>query len=348
MKWLTIKKHGFDITRKEPAIQQLPVHLPGSNTPQFHHRNGNHSTTSLLDCYFLRADALHHLSYEQYYEQFVLYPYNPNSPLTDRDFIEKTSQGTIQKKASHHIHDIIIARVTSVPPNCGELFYLHALLLHHTATSFDDLHTIDNVLLPTFHEAATRLGLFTDEQEGHFMMEEAVESLRTPAQLHFLFYLIISEGYPAMPLWNDFCIPMSADHITRLHNNDLGFQATLNDIAHYLAPSHKKMSDFGLPDPIHRTREVADEIAYLDSHHSMFIAESDNLRMQLNAKQMNIFSTIYDTATRGTTSGFMAFIEGRPGRGKTFLIRALASTLHANDHIILIVGTSALSAIAYH
>ncbi|KAI5991771.1 hypothetical protein EDC04DRAFT_2583255, partial [Pisolithus marmoratus] len=70
--------------------------------------------------------------------------------------------------------------------------------------------------------------------------------------------------------------------------------------------------------------------------------------MQLNAEQMNIFSTIYDTATRGTTSGFMAFIEGRPGRGKTFLIRALASTLRANDHIILIVGTSALSAIAYH
>ena len=43
----------------------------------------------------------------------------------------------------------------------------------------------------------------------------------------------------------------------------------------------------------------------------------------------------------------MFFIEGQLGRGKTFLINALTAILHVKGNIILIVGTSALSAIAY-
>ncbi|KAF9232084.1 hypothetical protein BU15DRAFT_32498, partial [Melanogaster broomeanus] len=43
----------------------------------------------------------------------------------------------------------------------------------------------------------------------------------------------------------------------------------------------------------------------------------------------------------------MFFIEGRPGRGKTFLIKAFSSMLRAQHHIVLIVGSSALSAVAY-
>ncbi|KAG1838443.1 hypothetical protein DFJ58DRAFT_668368, partial [Suillus subalutaceus] len=43
----------------------------------------------------------------------------------------------------------------------------------------------------------------------------------------------------------------------------------------------------------------------------------------------------------------MFFVEGRPGRGKTFMVNALSSTLRAEGHIILIVGSSALCATAY-
>jgi hypothetical protein len=48
-----------------------------------------------------------------------------------------------------------------------------------------------------------------------------------------------------------------------------------------------------------------------------------------------------------TAQNNMFFIEGRPGRGKTFMVNALSCMLHASGHIILIVGSSALCATAY-
>ncbi|KAG1904000.1 uncharacterized protein F5891DRAFT_896432, partial [Suillus fuscotomentosus] len=43
----------------------------------------------------------------------------------------------------------------------------------------------------------------------------------------------------------------------------------------------------------------------------------------------------------------MFFVEGQPGRGKMYMVNALASTLRASGHIILIVGSSALCTTAY-
>ncbi|KAG2071989.1 hypothetical protein BDR04DRAFT_963678, partial [Suillus decipiens] len=41
------------------------------------------------------------------------------------------------------------------------------------------------------------------------------------------------------------------------------------------------------------------------------------------------------------------FVDSRPGRGKTFMVNALASTLRAAGHIILTVGSSALCSTVY-
>ncbi|KAF8439447.1 hypothetical protein L210DRAFT_791192, partial [Boletus edulis BED1] len=44
----------------------------------------------------------------------------------------------------------------------------------------------------------------------------------------------------------------------------------------------------------------------------------------------------------------LSFIEGHLGRGKTYLIQTTLAALHADFHIVLVVGTSALSTIVYH
>jgi len=74
------------MTRKEPAVECLPVHLPGQNTPQFRHNDGQHSSTSLLHHYFLRSPLLHNLTYEQYFEQFVLYSYIDGQPINANEY----------------------------------------------------------------------------------------------------------------------------------------------------------------------------------------------------------------------------------------------------------------------
>lgn len=143
---------GFNITHKEPSVDCLPVHLLGENIPQFHHHAGTHSSTSLLNWYFLHSDALTHLQYEEYFEQFVLYPFNENTIVTDHDFIEKDPPAVRRKKASCHITPgQKVVQITTITPNWGEIFYIHALLLHHPATSFKNLHTINSTLFHSFH-----------------------------------------------------------------------------------------------------------------------------------------------------------------------------------------------------
>ena len=64
-------------------------------------------------------------------------------------------------------------------------------------------------------------------------------------------------------------------------------------------------------------------------------------------EQRQIFDFIWNDIAEEENAMHQFFIEGRPGRGKTFLIQTLLLRYRAEDHIILIVGTSALSAIAY-
>lgn len=119
---------GFKITRKEPAVECLPVHLPHRNIPQFRQAGGQRSSTSSLDRYFLRSHALLHLHYEEYHELYLMYPYHPGNPLTERDFLEEEHAGIARKKASRCASREKIVRIVNMNPNAGELFYLRTLL----------------------------------------------------------------------------------------------------------------------------------------------------------------------------------------------------------------------------
>lgn len=108
------------------------------------------------------------------------------------------------------------------------------------------------------------------------------------------------------------------------------------------------MADFSLREPVVRTREVAEELVFLNRNSNRFRTESQQLRAQLNEEQSLVFDTIYSAITQHALYAHMPhtmfFVEGRPG---CFLIKALAASLRAQSLIVLIAGTSALSAVAY-
>lgn len=335
---------NFEITRKEPSVQSLPVHLPGQNTPQFRH-DGNRSSTSLLDRYFLRPPHLAHLRYEEYYEAYILYPFIPGQALRQHECLEQRKAGVIQKKIARRQQQDKIARIDTVPLRSGEVFYLRSLLLHKSAVSFTDLRTNNGNIFGTFHEAASDFGLFDNHQEGFLTLQEAVDSLRTPAQLRFLFAQILLEGYPATPLWERFRDALSLDHIVRLANDANGYNFALQQIDDILSHSGKHLDHFGIQLPQRRTAELISEDRFLATNHRSFEAERDNMCEALNAEQRHIFDVICDGIDSRRNATF--FVEGRPGRGKTFMINALSSTLWAAGHIVIVVGSSALCATAY-
>ena len=77
---------GFHITTKTPAVCALPVHLPGENIPQFLKED----SASLLIHYFHRPNLpqFDHLTYIQYNQQYVFYPYNEHTILANDEFLE--------------------------------------------------------------------------------------------------------------------------------------------------------------------------------------------------------------------------------------------------------------------
>ncbi|KAG1871218.1 hypothetical protein DFJ58DRAFT_722647 [Suillus subalutaceus] len=217
--------------------------------------------------------------------------------------------------------------------------------IHKSATSFTDLHTINGHVFDTFHEAASDLGLFNNLQEGFLTLQEAVDSLRTPSQLRFLFAQILLEGYPATPLWEKFKDALSLDHVVRLANDVNGQNFALQQIDDILSHNGRHLDHFRIYLPQRRTAELLSEDHFLTANQATFEAERDNMCASLNPEQRHIFDVICDGIDSRRDATF--FIEGRPGHGKMFMINALSSTLRAAGHIVLIVGSSALYATAY-
>ena len=179
-------------------------------------------------------------------------------------------------------------------------------------------------------------------------MQEAIKCLEhTPSQLCFLFAQIILEGYPASPIWNKFQYSISINFILTLGDHHLGYNCVLLHIKDFLSHAGKHLSDFRLEDVQQLSPEVESEYAFVRQHHQDFVDEASHYQMSLNEEQNQLFHQMLDAMTSGHPNHASFFVEGKPGWGKTFAVRALASTLHSMDRIILIISSSAFCAKAY-
>jgi hypothetical protein len=126
--------HGF---QKYPKGTSCPVHLPGSQmNHQYHQNNGEHSSLSNLNQYFIRPNrsftimgVTHHfndITYSEYFSLFCLTRHDANNDLRQGYFWERVvihglpSMHVILRNAAHR-H---LSRLEPVQPSQGELFYL--------------------------------------------------------------------------------------------------------------------------------------------------------------------------------------------------------------------------------
>ena len=77
----------MDISRKEPGVMHLPIHLPGQNRSQFFRADDSQSSMSLLLRYFRRPEALAVLKYTDYFEQYSL-TQDDGTPLDSGEYRE--------------------------------------------------------------------------------------------------------------------------------------------------------------------------------------------------------------------------------------------------------------------
>ncbi len=76
---------GLEISRKEPGVVRLPVHLPNQNRRQYIQKNRQQSEVSALMHYFARPHTppFHKMTYIKYYENYRLISANINAQPSD-------------------------------------------------------------------------------------------------------------------------------------------------------------------------------------------------------------------------------------------------------------------------
>jgi hypothetical protein len=338
---------GYDISRKEPGVMHLPIHLPGQNRPQFFHADDSQSSMSLLLRYFRRPQALAALKYTDYFEQYSLIK-DDNTPLGPEEYQETPYSQYPSLRICPRKKEAE-SRIDSVRPGTGELFYLRALLMTQAAMSFEGLRTIDGHIYPTFSEAARALGLFQNQNEAIVAMEDAIADFKSPAQLRFLFTHLILEGGPAPEMWSKFLPSLIEDYIDSDHlSEELAVNKALLHISDLLGENGKTLQHFALPEPDQLPDIVMEEITAFAPFRAELNRSADSMIDSMIEEQSSLYSELYHAVMNPhESSSHLFFLEGKAGRGKSWVVQALCAKLRSQGKVVLIAGSTALSVCSY-
>ncbi|OWZ12200.1 LOW QUALITY PROTEIN: Helitron helicase [Phytophthora megakarya] len=246
-----------------------------------------------------------------------------------------------------------LGRVVHVSPQDPELFYLRLLLCYRRRpTSFEDLRTIDNVMYPTFHEAAMAAGYLENDREWEECLLEASYE-RMPYQLRQLFGTILSTGImgtrtslvyslPGSPLglWERFKSDLSEDFQRglRMDADDRKVEfKTLKSLDNILRINGKTLENYGLP-VLEDYREEADA-----NEQDTGGLTTAAMVTRLNPNQQDIFDQVISAVESPEVGQTLFFVGGPGGTGKSFLIEQLLAKVRLEGGVAIAVASSGIA-----
>ena len=199
---------------------------------------------------------------------------------------------------------------------------------------------------------AIALGLFPKDGEAQFAMREAIASSYSLGQLRFLFAtVLIHMPGDSKALYDEFLPEMSWD-LKLIPELAYGgwLNAVLQSIQGYLSSQGSSLTSFKLPMPTLRPSELDDElVAFYSSAVEMqeFVRKT---RAQFNAEQAQVYTKLEAVVVQSridVSTPQLHFVDGKAGRGKTFLMHCLVTQFRAEGNAVLVVGTTGLSIVHY-
>ncbi|UYV62947.1 hypothetical protein LAZ67_2002586, partial [Cordylochernes scorpioides] len=264
-----------------------------------------------------------------------------------------------QKRGLPHAHILIILAAEaklqkaeffsfpSVSVKEQERYYLRLLLLNvKAAQSFDDLKTVDEILYPSFREAALARGLFLDDSVWKSTLEDGVV-MNMPKQLRELFSYICVFGPPAKlrKLWDEFKPHMCEDFCRKHHPNDdacthcEGYaMKEINDI---FLGHRVNYNEYGLPVPAWNIPDVPCSEEYISDTEVLLAADKME---SFNAEQTAAYDQIMAAVKDVTMRPNCFFIDGPGGSGKTYLYTTLMHSVSGMNQVVLPAATTGIAA----
>jgi len=352
---------GYNITKKTPSVTSLPVHGPNTiHNRRYATRRGTGSL-SALERYFFRPDGSFNVNgsvrnfsdllYSEYFQLFRLQSYDPIQAvkhpewLLERQLPSDVPPMHIILRSHKKRH---VTRLQPVRLSLGDVFYLRVLLQNRPTHSFEDLRTVNGTTHQTFQQACIALGLFSDETEAEYCFTEAVESLRTPFQMRLLFIHMLTNECIRVPatIWEKFKNALSEDF--KVYNGGnwaLAYSSALLDIAENLREHGKSPEHYGLPQAEYSGSEVFAEIQRWAPQIPQLLSDAEYALTLFNPEQLQVFQVVWDAVQQSRP--LCIFVDGRAGRGKTFLVNALCSAVRGHQKIVLATASSGFAAQLY-
>ncbi|KAH1035115.1 hypothetical protein GYH30_055197, partial [Glycine max] len=351
--YLDCRIFAFPIHGRKPAVEKLYFHLPDQHNIIYEDHDDMDdvlSKPSISDSKFLAwmntnkdFDEARNLTYSQFVSKFV---YN------------KRNRSWQPRKKGY-----TIGRLIWVAPTTGELFYLRMMLGSCKGpTSFEDIRTVVNIQYPTYREACFAMGFLQDDREYVEAIREA-KDWGTANYLRKLFLLILLIGAMSKPEedWNQ-CWHWLVDDIAYQYtkstinseiqiNDDTLKNLTLIEIEQLLHINQRSLKDYPTmpyPHDINLTSYLQNNLllSELDYNHDETRSEFEHLFASMTGN-IHEQKTIYHRIIQAVNNheGGMFFLYRFGGTGKTFIWRTLASSLRAENQIVIIVASSGIASL---
>jgi hypothetical protein len=355
---------SFSMHEEYPAHQRLAIHLENENVVVFEDDDdpeevvGDAPPDSTLTGWFKynanNTDG-----------NGILYPDFPLQYVWDKP-------GKFWKIRKER-HGGTIGRIYAISPRDEEKYFLRMLLYHVPgAKSYAHIRTIDGHEWNTYKEAATALGLLSDDDEWDKCLNEAA-SFRSPSQLRKIFEVILLFCQPMDPygLWEKYKEAMSEDYIHRINTEPQLSALTIDDAygvcildisdslemnglrlfnySRFVRPADDKRSMFTrLAEFNASPRLIREQLEYVSRATDL----PDPALLNFNSDQRRVFDSIMATvngAARGDIAVDIApklfFVDGPGGTGKTFLFNAMINAVRRSGGIALCVASSGTAAV---
>jgi hypothetical protein len=146
--------------------------------------------------------------------------------------------------------------------------------------SYDDLRTVNGVILLTFHEAIERRGLIeADNSLDECMAEATLYQMSSSLRRLFATILVFCEPNDVRGLWNRHLDAMSEDYRRNIQSTSVVEQMVLIDIRNLLHSMSKDIKSFPLPD-INDTYDAANGIPREIFEESSIYPNADDVALE--------------------------------------------------------------------
>uniref|UniRef100_A0A0R0EF43 ATP-dependent DNA helicase n=1 Tax=Glycine max TaxID=3847 RepID=A0A0R0EF43_SOYBN len=341
---------GFPIHGRNLAVERLHFHLPGQHSIVYEDHDDIDdvlSKPSISDSKFISWMNTNQNSVE-------------GRNITYTEFVSKFVYS--KKKRCWHLRKkgYTIGRLLWVSPITDELFYLRMMFtVCKGPTSIEDLRTVGNVQYPTYREACFAMGFLQDDKE----FIEAIKEAKDWGSTHYirkLFVLLLLTATMNKPeqAWDQTWHWMAHDIVYNYKKSSTSSALQLDDrtlqnlvlleIEQLLQANQRSLTNYpSMPYP-----EDVNCSTYLDNNLILVELNYDNQELRsefehlfshMTEEQASIYNQIVEVVNKD--EGGMFFLYGYGGTGKTYIWKTLASSLRANNKIVIMVASSDIASL---